>query len=129
MLRVADLDRSLDFYVGLLDMRVLRRTDYSAERFTNTFVGYGDEESHTVLELTWNWDRSQPYEKGDAWGHLALGVDDIAAAVDGWRKRGVPVLREPGPMKGGARIIAFIADPDGYKIELLQNPSREWKNV
>ncbi|MFC3106448.1 lactoylglutathione lyase [Undibacterium arcticum] len=125
MMRVVDLNRSLDFYVRLLGMQVLRRTDYPTQRFTNTFVGYGDEESETVLELTWNWDRSESYDKGDAWGHLAIGVDDIEAAVDAWRNQGVTILREPGRMRGGTRVIAFIGDPDGYKIELLQNKMQE----
>lgn len=129
MIRVLDLERSLEFYVGMLGMRMLRRTDYSGERFTNAFVGYGDEDAETVLELTWNWDRIAAYDKGDSWGHLAIGVDDIEEAVHALRAQGVPVLREPGPMKGGTRIIAFIADPDGYRIELLQNVARERGNA
>lgn len=125
MFRVLDVDRSLDFYIRLLGMRLLRQTDYPTERFSNTFVGYGDESAETVLELTSNWGRSVPYEKGDAWGHLAIGVEDVVAVIENLRAEGVPILREPGPMKGGSRLIAFIGDPDGYRIELLQSAIQE----
>lgn len=124
MIRVVDLPRSLDFYVGRLGMRLLRQTDYPDGRFTNTFVGYEDEDAGAVLELTTNWDRTEPYEFGSAWGHLAIGVEDLHAFVASLRERGVKVLREPGPMAGGGREIAFIADPDGYRIEVLQCAAR-----
>lgn len=123
MLRVLDLPRSLAFYVDLLGMRVLHSTDYPAGRFTNTFIGYGAEDQGTVLELTHNWDRLQPYEQGEAWGHLAIGVDDVQKCVETLRARDVAVVREPGPMAGGTRVIAFVLDPDGYRIELLQSAS------
>jgi lactoylglutathione lyase len=123
MLRVLDLPRSLAFYVDLLGMRVLHSTDYPAGRFTNTFIGYGAEDQGTVLELTHNWDRLQPYEQGKAWGHLAIGVDDVHTCVETLRASGVAVVREPGPMAGGTRVIAFVLDPDGYRIELLQSAS------
>ncbi|AGI24767.1 lactoylglutathione lyase [Pseudomonas sp. ATCC 13867] len=121
MLRVMDLQRSLDFYVGRLGMRLLRSTDYPNGRFTNTFVGFEDEERGTVLELTHNWDRTEPYEHGTAWGHLAFGVSSLRECVERLRAAGVPVVREPGPMSGGTREIAFVLDPDGYRVELLES--------
>ncbi|MCY1401456.1 Lactoylglutathione lyase [compost metagenome] len=123
MIRVLDLPRSLAFYVDLLGMQVLHSRDYPVGRFTNTFVGYGAEDQETVLELTHNWDRLQPYAHGEAWGHLAIGVEDVAQCVAALRGRGVPIVREPGPMAGGSRTIAFVLDPDGYRIELLQSSS------
>lgn len=120
MIRVLDLDASLRFYTEYLGMRLLRRRDYPEGRFTLAFVGYGDESDHTVLELTYNWDQSLPYENGNAFGHLALGIDDIYAICDTLRNYGVRVVREPGPMKHGSTVIAFIEDPDGYRIELIQ---------
>lgn len=121
MLRVMDLQRSLDFYVGQLGMRLLRSTDYPNGRFTNTFIGFEEEERGTVLELTYNWDRTEPYEHGTAWGHLAFGVSSLRDFVEHLRAAGVPVVREPGPMSGGTREIAFVLDPDGYRVELLQS--------
>ena len=118
MIRVGDLERSLSFYCEMLGMKLLRRKDYPGGRFTLAFVGYGDETSNTVIELTHNWDTDR-YEIGDGFGHLALGVDDIYATCDNLRTRGVPVVREPGPMKHGTTVIAFIEDPDGYKVELI----------
>lgn len=124
MIRVRDLERSLRFYTGMLGMTVLRQREYPEGRFTNTFIGYGDEESSTVLELTFNWDVKEPYDLGNAWGHLALEVTDVYAACAELERQGVRIVREPGPMKHGTRIIAFIEDPDGYRIELLE-PLRE----
>jgi len=119
MLRVGDLDRSIAFYTGLLGMRELRRTDVPDGKYTLVFVGYGDESSHTVLELTYNWGVSS-YDLGTAFGHLALGVPDIHATCEKLRAAGVKIAREPGPVKFGTTVIAFIEDPDGYKIELIE---------
>ncbi len=119
MIRVGDLERSLAFYCELLGMKLLRRKDYPGGRFTLAFVGYGDEANDTVIELTHNWD-TDGYELGDGFGHLALGVGDIYATCDSLRAKGVPIMREPGPMKHGSTVIAFIGDPDGYKIELIE---------
>jgi len=123
MLRVGDLDRSLAFYTELLGMRLLRKKDYPDGRFTLAFVGYGDEADHTVIELTHNWDTAH-YDIGSGFGHVALGVDDIYRTCDALRARGAKITREPGPMKHGTTEIAFIEDPDGYKIELIQQKSR-----
>ena len=120
MIRVRDLDKSLDFYTRLLGMKVLRRKDYPDGKFTNTFVGYGAEDANTVIELTHNWDQAEPYDLGNGWGHLALEVPDVTAACAQLAAEGTKITRAPGPMKHGARVIAFIEDPDGYKIELLQ---------
>ena len=119
MLRVTDLDRSIDFYTTTLGMRLLRRKDYESGRFTLAFVGYDDESEGAVLELTHNWDTSH-YELGTAFGHVALGTGDIHATVEAIRARGGRVVREPGPMKHGTSVIAFVEDPDGYRIELIQ---------
>jgi lactoylglutathione lyase len=119
MLRVGDLDASIRFYTEQLGMKLLRRNDYPDGKFTLAFVGYGDESDHTVLELTYNWGRDA-YTLGDAFGHVALGVSDIYAACDRLRAGGVKITREPGPMKHGTTVIAFVEDPDGYKIELIQ---------
>lgn len=118
MIRVTHLERSLAFYTELLGMRLLRRKDYPEGRFTLAFVGYGAETDSTVLELTWNWDTGA-YELGTGFGHLAIEVDDVYAAVEGIRAKGGRVVREAGPMKGGSSILAFVEDPDGYRIELL----------
>ena len=120
MIRVRDLDRSLDFYTRLLGMRVLRHKDFESGRFTLAFVGYGDEDSATVLELTHNWDQEEPYSHGSGFGHLAIGVPDIYATCGALEAEGVSIPRPPGPMKHGSTVIAFIEDPDGYKIELIE---------
>ena len=119
MLRVGDLDRALDFYVNVLGMRELRRKDYPGGRFTNVFVGYGDEASAAVLELTHNWD-TRTYDLGSGYGHVAIEVDDAYRACAEVKKRGGKVTREAGPMKHGTTVIAFVEDPDGYKIEFVQ---------
>ena len=119
MLRVGDLERSIAFYTEILGMRLLRRQDYPDGRFTLAFVGYGDEASQAVLELTHNWD-TPAYDLGTGFGHVALAVPDAAAACAAIKERGGKVVREAGPMKHGKTIIAFVEDPDGYKIELIQ---------
>ena len=119
MLRVGNLDRSLAFYTELLGMRLLRKKDYPGGRFTLAFVGYGDESDHTVVELTHNWD-TESYDIGSGFGHLALGVENIYQACERLRAEGAKITREPGPMKHGTTEIAFVEDPDGYKIELIQ---------
>ncbi|HEY9815809.1 MAG TPA: lactoylglutathione lyase [Candidatus Obscuribacterales bacterium] len=123
MLRVGNLDESLQFYCNVLGMTLLRRKDYPGGEFTLAFVGYGDEADHTVLELTYNWGKEK-YDLGDAYGHIALGVDDIYATCDAIREQGGQIVREPGPMKHGSTVIAFVQDPDGYKVELIQLSSR-----
>jgi lactoylglutathione lyase len=119
MLRIGDLQRSIDFYTNVLGMKVLRKKDYPEGRFTLAFVGYGDEEREAVLELTHNWDTAK-YELGTGYGHIALEVDDAYKACEDVRKRGGRVTREAGPMKHGTTVIAFVEDPDGYKIEFIQ---------
>ena len=119
MLRVGDLDRSIAFYTQVLEMRLLRKSDNEAYKYTLAFVGYGEEDSHTVLELTYNWGVDE-YDQGTAFGHIALGVEDVAAACERIKERGGVVSRDAGPVKGGSTIIAFVEDPDGYKIELIQ---------
>ena len=119
MLRVGDLDKSIAFYTEVLGMQLLRRKDYPNGKFTLAFVGYGEESNHTVIELTHNWD-TESYDLGNGFGHIALAVDDAAAACDEIRKRGGNVVREAGPMKHGTTVIAFVDDPDGYKIELIE---------
>ena len=119
MLRVSDLDKSLDFYTQVLGMKLLRRKDYPDGKFTLAFVGYQDEANGTVLELTHNWDTKE-YDLGQGFGHIAIEVDDAYKACDETKKRGGRVVREAGPMKHGATVIAFIEDPDGYKIEFIQ---------
>lgn len=119
MIRVGDLDKSIAFYTDVLGMHLIRRQDYPDGRFTLAFVGYGDEAREAVLELTHNWD-TPAYELGNGYGHVALAVPDAAAACAAIRERGGKVVREAGPMKHGKTIIAFVEDPDGYKIELIQ---------
>ncbi len=119
MLRVTNLERSLQFYCDVLGMQLLRRKDYPGGRFTLAFVGFGPESEQTVIELTHNWD-TNTYAIGDAFGHIALGVDDIYGTCAAIQAKGGEVVREPGPMKHGTTIIAFVKDPDGYKIELIQ---------
>ena len=123
MLRVGDLERSVAFYTDVLGMQLLRRKDYASGRFTLAFLGYGKEKEHTVLELTHNWD-TEHYDLGDGYGHIALGVQDIQATCAGIADRGGRLVREPGPMKHGSTVIAFLEDPDGYKVELIELPSR-----
>ena len=124
MLRVGNLPKSLSFYTKVLGMKLLRQKDYPAGRFTLAFVGYGAEEQNTVLELTYNWDINH-YDLGNAYGHLALGVENIEETCEAIRKSGGNIVREPGPMKHGKTIIAFVEDPDGYKIELIETSSRK----
>jgi len=119
MLRVGDLDRSLRFYTEVLGMRLLRRNDYPDGKFTLAFVGYGDEADAAVLELTYNWGVDK-YELGNAYGHVAIAVDDAYKACEEVKRRGGKVTREAGPMKHGTTVIAFVEDPDAYKIELIQ---------
>ena len=119
MLRVGNLDASIKFNTEELGMTLLRKKDYETGRFTLAFVGYGDEANHTVLELTHNWDTAS-YDLGNAYGHIAIGVDDAYKACEEIKARGGKVVREAGPMKGGVTVIAFVEDPDGYKVELIQ---------
>lgn len=119
MLRVGDLDRSLAFYCDILGMRLLRREDFPGGRFTLAFVGFADEARAACLELTHNWDTAE-YQLGTAYGHIALGVPDVYAACERVRAAGAKVVREPGPMLHGNAVLAFIEDPDGYRIELLE---------
>jgi lactoylglutathione lyase len=119
MLRVGDLDRSIQFYTEVLGMRLLRRTNYPEGKFTLAFVGYQDERDGAVLELTFNWGVDK-YEIGSGYGHVALEVDDAYAACAEIKRRGGTVTREAGPMKHGSTVIAFVQDPDGYKVELIQ---------
>jgi lactoylglutathione lyase len=123
MLRVGDLDRSLKFYTEVLGMRLLRRTEYPDGKFTLAFVGYQSEVEGAVLELTFNWGVDR-YDIGTGYGHVALEVDDAYAACDEIKRRGGTVTREAGPMKHGSTVIAFVQDPDGYKIELIQKKAR-----
>ena len=120
MIRVRDLEKSLDFYTRILGMQVLRQKEYPGGRFTNTFVGYGPEETHPAIELTYNWDQEEPYDMGNGWGHVALEVPDVYAACEALQSVGANITRPPGPMKNGTRVIAFVEDPDGYKVELLE---------
>ncbi len=123
MLRVGNLEESLKFYCDVLGMKLLRRKDYPGGKFTLAFVGYGDESDVAVLELTYNWG-VEKYDLGDAYGHIAIGVDDIYATCEHVKQLGGKVVREPGPMKHGSTVIAFVEDPSGYKVELLQRPEQ-----
>lgn len=118
MLRVGDLDKSLAFYVDVLGMRLLRKQDFPDGRFTLAFIGYDDEASNTVLELTHNWD-TKNYELGDGYGHIAIGVKDVYAAAAAIKAAGGKIVREAGPMMHGSAVLAFAEDPDGYKVEIL----------
>ncbi|WP_270805778.1 lactoylglutathione lyase [Aeromonas sp. QDB62] len=118
MLRVGDLQRSIDFYTRVLGMKLLRKSENSEYKYTLAFVGYGDEKDEAVIELTYNWGVSE-YELGSAYGHIALEADDIYATCDALRAAGAKITREPGPVKGGTTVISFVEDPDGYKIELI----------
>jgi lactoylglutathione lyase len=120
MIRVMDLDKSIDFYTRLLGMKLLRRKDYPTGKFTLAFVGYGDESDNSVIELTHNWGREQPYEIGTGFGHLAIGLPDIYGACERLKGEGVKIPRSPGPMAHGGSVIAFVEDPDGYRIELIE---------
>lgn len=120
MLRVGDMQRSTEFYTKVLGMKLLRTSDNEEYKYSLAFVGFGDESSGAVIELTYNWGVSE-YEMGTAFGHIALGVDDVAATCEAIKQAGGKVVREAGPVKGGSTIIAFVEDPDGYKIELIQN--------
>jgi len=119
MLRVGNLERSIGFYTGVLGMRLLRQHDYPDGKFTLAFVGYGGEDDHTVLELTYNWDQDK-YDIGSAYGHIAIGVPDIYKACQELEENGVKITRPPGPMKHGTTVIAFVEDPNGYKVELIE---------
>lgn len=119
MLRVGNLEESLKFYCDVLGMKLLRKKDYPGGEFTLAFVGYGEESDHTVIELTHNWG-TEKYDLGEGYGHIALGVDDIYGTCEMIQTRGGKVVREPGPMKHGSTVIAFVQDPDGYKVELIQ---------
>ncbi|MFK0573492.1 lactoylglutathione lyase [Endozoicomonas sp.] len=122
MLRVGDLDRSIKFYTEILGMKLLRKHDNEEYKYTLAFVGYADESEQAVIELTYNWG-TKKYDQGNAFGHIALGADDIYATCDVIRKAGGKITREPGPVLGGSTEIAFVEDPDGYKIELIQSKS------
>ena len=119
MLRVGNLDRSIKFYTEILGMDLLRQKEYPDGKFTLAFLGYGDEKHHTALELTYNWD-TEHYDLGKGFGHLAIEVDDVYQASEKIRAQGGKIIREPGPMNAGTTLLAFVADPDGYEIELLQ---------
>ncbi|EPL1600925.1 lactoylglutathione lyase [Acinetobacter baumannii] len=127
MLRVGNLEQSLKFYTEVLGMKLLRKRDYEEGRFTLAFVGYDDEENNTVLELTHNWDTSS-YDLGNGYGHIAIGVEDAYKACEEIKARGGKVVREAGPMKGGVTVIAFVEDPDGYKVELIQQDANARNN-
>ena len=120
MLRVKDLDKSVDFYTKLLGMKELRRNEVPDGKYTLAFVGYGDESSTAVIELTYNWDQSEPYDLGSGFGHLAVGLPDVYKACEDLKQAGGKVTREAGPVKFGTTVIAFVEDPDGYKVELVQ---------
>ena len=124
MIRVNDLDKSIHFYCEQLGMKLLRRKDYPAGRFTLAFVGYDTEDKTAVIEFTYNWD-THSYDAGNAFGHIALGVDGIYAKCEELKGKGVTVVREPGPMKHGGSTIAFLEDPNGYKIELIETGGRQ----
>ena len=118
MIRVGNLQKSIDFYTGILGMKLLRQKDYPDGKFTLAFVGYGDETDNSVIELTYNWD-TDSYDIGSGFGHLAIEVDDVYKATEAIRQQGGKIIRDAGPMNAGTTIIAFVEDPDGYQIELL----------
>jgi len=120
MIRVKDLDKSLNFYTELLGMKLLRKRDYPTGKFTLAFVGYGEETDSTVIELTHNWEQAEPYQLGSAFGHLAIGVPDVYKTCEKLAASGVKIPRPAGPMARGGSVIAFIEDPDGYRIELVE---------
>ena len=120
MIRVMDLETSIEFYTKFFNMKLIRKNDFPGGKFSLAFLGYGNEVDNTVLELTYNWDQKEVYEHGNAWGHIALGVEDIYTLCDELEKNGLQITRKPGPMKHGTTLIAFIKDPDGYSIELIE---------
>ena len=120
MMRVNDLDESINFYSKMFGMQLLRKSDYPDGKFTLAFLGYGDEENNTVLELTYNWDQKEKYKLGNAWGHIAIGVENIYDFCEALEKNNIVITRKPGPMKHGNTVIAFLEDPNGYQIELIQ---------
>ncbi|MDA0229920.1 MAG: lactoylglutathione lyase [Proteobacteria bacterium] len=120
MIRVKDLDKSVEFYTGLLGMKLLSRNDYPGGKFTLAFVGYGDASSSAVIELTYNWDQERAYDLGNGFGHVAIGVPDIYGTCEKLEAAGANIPRPPGPMMHGTTVIAFVDDPDGYKIELIE---------
>ncbi len=120
MIRVKDLDKSIEFYTGLLGMELLSRTDYPGGKFTLAFVGYGDASSNAVIELTHNWDQEEAYDLGNGFGHVAIGVPDIYDTCEKLEAAGANIPRPPGAMMHGTTVIAFVDDPDGYKIELIE---------
>ena len=120
MIRVIDLEKSIEFYTRFFNMKLIRKNDFPGGKFSLAFLGYGNETDNTVLELTYNWEQTEVYDKGNAWGHIALGVEDIYTLCDDLEKGGVLITRKPGPMKHGTTVIAFIKDPDGYSIELIE---------
>ncbi|SIN77793.1 lactoylglutathione lyase [Salinivibrio sp. ES.052] len=122
MIRVGDLDRAIKFYTEVMGMRLLRSNENEQYKYSLAFVGYSDESEGAVIELTYNWGESE-YDHGNAFGHIAIGVDDVYATCDQIRQAGGNITREPGPVKGGSTEIAFVTDPDGYKLELIQNKS------
>jgi len=122
MIRVGNLEKSIKFYTENFGMKLIRQKDYPGGKFTLAFIGYGDEENNTVIELTHNWE-TESYDLGNGFGHFALGVEDIYAVCDKLREDGVIITREPGPMKHGTTVIAFVKDPDGYSIELIERKS------
>lgn len=124
MLRVGDLERSIKFYTDLMGMKLLRQADNEEYKYTLAFVGYGDEKDHTVLELTYNWGKSE-YDMGEAYGHIAIGVEDIYGLCEELEAKGADVYRKPGPVKGGKTVIAFVRDPDGYAIELIERKASD----
>lgn len=127
MLRVNNLEESIKFYCDVLDMKLIRKKDYPDGKFTLAFVGYGDESDNAALELTYNWDVDK-YDMGNAYGHIALGIDDIYKTCEEIKAKGGKVTREPGPMKHGSTVIAFVEDPNGYKVELIEKkPAEETK--
>jgi len=120
MIRVMDLDKSIDFYTKFFNMQLIRKNDFPGGKFSLAFLGYGPESNNTVLELTYNWEQTEAYDKGNGWGHIAIGVEDIYDLCDDLENSGLEIIRKPGPMKHGTTLIAFIKDPDGYSIELIE---------
>jgi len=120
MIRVMDLDKSIDFYTKFFNMQLIRKNDFPGGKFSLAFLGYGPESNNTVLELTYNWEQTEVYNIGNGWGHIAIGVEDIYNLCDDLENSGLEIIRKPGPMKHGTTLIAFIKDPDGYSIELIE---------